>query len=147
MKKQISEESLQSEIILRFRAEYRKFEKLLIEINNNSNNVLSSIKHKKLGRVKGCSDLILLHPTLSVFCSIEVKVIGSRHDVEHLKSQIEFAESIENYGGFPFFLYSYEGLKEILNVNSINDLKIISIGNLNEIKQKVINCKTKTLKI
>lgn len=70
--------------------------------------------HKKgIGLVKGASDLAYIAQD-GVFCPIELKVPDTRHEVEHLKRQIDFIKKMNDRGGLGFFCFSKNHFQHII---------------------------------
>lgn len=106
----MSEVRLQYEIVTWFNNKVPQERGTLFAIMNETN---KGATKRGLGLLPGASDLGYIAPS-GEFIGFELKVIDSRHPVEHLKRQLEFAERITKRGGLGFFVFSLDHFKHIM---------------------------------
>jgi hypothetical protein len=88
----MTEQQLQFKIVTNFHNLYPEQRGMLIEINNSTN---KGAFRKGMGLVKGAADLIFISPSGVVF-TFELKAPGARHNVKHLREQLEWAKKINS---------------------------------------------------
>ena len=100
----MSEDQLQHEIIMWFSQTYPELRGALFEINNNSNNIRSSMRHRALGRIAGVSDLILHYKFMY---GIELKAPFSRHKRNQIELELEWGRGVVSRGGSLYWFYGF----------------------------------------
>lgn len=93
----MTENKIQSDIVLWFSQNHHKDRGCLFAINNNSNSVQSGVNNKAMGVVAGVSDLILFKDGLMVGC--EIKSPSKSHNRHHIINQLEWGDKITLNGG------------------------------------------------
>ena len=144
----MSEQQLQFKIVTRFHNEYKMHRGMLIEINNSTN---KGAYRKGMGLVKGASDLLFIGPDGTAY-TFELKENGSRHSVDHLKCQLDWARKILNRSkSFSFFIFDVEDFFNIIYTiviaRDVDALYNISTDSLNYIYDLTEKATTKTVKI
>jgi len=145
MKTYKSESQLQAECIVYFHNTFKKHRKTLIEINNSTTNGAS---RKALGLVKGASDLVLCTKE-GLFCPLEIKLNGTRHDIKHVREQLHFIENIKSRSGLGFFVWNFNQFKnicEFLLMENLEAAKQYSTENLKKVEKMLEKAETKKTK-
>lgn len=93
----MSEEKLQSDIAVAFSQRYPNKRGQLFHVSNERNNKIQAYRAKAIGIVAGVADFVFFSEDFNV--ATELKVPGSRHKVEHIKTQMWWGEIWEKQGG------------------------------------------------
>lgn len=131
------EEKLQSDIALAFSQQYPKRRGQLFHVSNERNNKLQAFRAKAIGIVAGVADFVYFSKAFNV--ATELKTPGSRHKVEHIKSQIWWAKVWESKGNVWRLCRTVEEALCCYN----GDFQGLT---RKEVKLMLKNCKTKTIK-
>jgi len=139
----MTEDQLQRKCVLWFHTTYPLHRGMLFEINNKTD---KGANRRTLGLVPGASDLMLISP-LGVPSALEVKVNGTRHNVAHLKKQVEWGKLVAENHGYSSFIFTLEQfqaeVKEIMwggKVNFVSDAA-------KYVERAISEAKTKTIKL
>ncbi len=97
-----SEEALQSGIVRKFSELYPNKRGQLFHVPNQRNHKLQAFKAKSIGVYAGVADLLFMQPNdVGIeLNAIELKLPNTRHKVEHIEQQIEWAKTLQRCGGF-----------------------------------------------
>lgn len=98
-----SEEALQSDIVRTFSELYPEKRGQLFHVPNQRNHKLQAFKAKSIGIHSGVADLLFMQPNGIAeleLSAIELKLPNSRHKVEHIEQQLEWAKTLQRCGGF-----------------------------------------------
>ena len=106
----MSEKNLQFDIVMHFHNTYRDQRGMLFEVNNSTDKGAS---RKGQGLVKGVSDLVYCAPNGRMI-GLELKEDSSRHNVKHLREQLNWAVKLHNQGGASFFVFTLEEFKSLM---------------------------------
>jgi hypothetical protein len=93
--KYYSEKELQNKIVRHVSENYPFCRGMFFEINNEC----VDTNRVALGHVNGVGDLMFINDIGEVF-SIELKLEGSRHEVAHVKQQIEWGLKLMSFNGY-----------------------------------------------
>lgn len=106
----MKEERLQFDIVTWFRNNKKNQRgSLFATLNENS----KGKNQKGIGLHSGVSDLIYQMPN-GLMSGIELKILGTRHELKHLKEQYYFLEGVIARGGYGLFIYSLDQFKEFI---------------------------------
>lgn len=144
----MSEVRLQSDIAVEYSRRYPKLQGQLFHVSNERNNKIQAFQARAIGIIPGVSDFIyfeLFHPkengsSSSLMIGMEVKEVGSRHEVQHLKNQLKWGKTLENCGGRYFIVRSVDEAMDVI------EGRYLSAINIEEFERIISECKTKTLK-
>lgn len=125
----MTEQQLQSKIVVWFSQTFPDRRGCLFLVNNDSFNVRDKMKKKALGLISGVSDLVYVYN--GIICGIEIKAPGSRHNSDHVRNQIEWGEMIQRSGGFYIISSDQEEIKNFIKHPYHFDLEKIK-GRLNK---------------
>ncbi len=106
----MSEDRLQYEIIKWFNNKIPAERGYLCRTENKTNKGANA---KALGMVKGMSDLKYTAPCGTQIL-IELKTLNSRHDVNHLRKQLDFIVKHSIRGAVGFFVFELEAFQTII---------------------------------
>jgi hypothetical protein len=143
------ENKLQSDIVLEFSARYPLLRGQFFHVPNQRNHQLQAMQARSLGIFPGVADLLyfkeyVVHGfTVENVCkliALEVKESGSTHKLDHVRQQYEWGEILERAGGKYVIVMSVEQAMEAVNDNFTNCMS------LKDLKIKIDNCKSKTIK-
>lgn len=145
----MSENKLKFDIVKWFHNSHKKHRGSLFAIRNETN---KGAYEKGLGLVKGASDLGHILEN-GVFCGFEIKLPNTRHDVEHLKDQLEWLKLVNKRGGIGFFIFSLKQFQHAmfgLTEGTQDNAYIISRNSLNFVSKCIEKAEekgTKTAKL
>lgn len=141
----MSEKKSQYEIVSWFSKEYPQLRGCLFEINNNAIGIKHYSTRLAMGMIPGASDLGLF--VNGIFASIEIKLSGTKHQVDHIKNQLRWGETIKEQGGLYIISANKEEIKsfvtlivkeEIKLAKTIQDVVLSRVNMLLETKNKSI---------
>lgn len=146
----MSEIKLQSNIAVEFSRRYSKMRGQLFHVSNERNNKIQAFQARAIGIIPGVSDFVFFErnnvrihlidePDVRII-GIEVKEPGSRHAVDHIRQQIEWAKVLEGCGGRWFIARS------VLDAIKIIDGNYDEVLSIQDVEEMLDSCKTKTIK-
>lgn len=121
----MSEEKLQSDIAVAFSQRYPNKRGQLFHVSNERNNKIQAYRAKAIGIVAGVADFVFFSENFNV--ATELKVPGSRHEVEHIKTQMWWGEIWEKQGGIWRLCRTVEEAMSCYE----GDFKGLTLGDLN----------------
>lgn len=133
----MSEERLQSDIVVRFSQLYPNKRGQLFHVPNERNHKVQAFKARAIGIVKGVADMIYFEKNYLI--ATELKVPGSRHKREQIEAQLKWAEIWEKQGGIWRMCKTVE---EAISCYEGNPSGLT----IQEVKEILKNHKTKTIK-
>lgn len=92
----MKEVKLQSDIVIAFSQKWPKKRGQLVHLSNERNHYVQAFRAKAIGIVPGAADLIFFSKKFNV--ATELKLPGSRHQVAHIKKQLDWAKVWEAEG-------------------------------------------------
>jgi len=110
----MTEKQLQYQCVVWFGQNYPELQDMLFEINNSAVNVKHYSTRIAMGMTVGASDLMLWHK--GVLIAIELKAMGSTHQVSHIKNQLEFGKQVSDNYGFAFILNTLEDFQFVVKL-------------------------------
>ena len=110
----MTEKQLQYQCVVWFGQNYPELQDMLFEINNSAVNVKHYSTRIAMGMTVGASDLMLWHK--GVLIAIELKAMGSTHQVSHIKNQLKFGKQVSGNYGFAFILNTLEDFQFIVKL-------------------------------
>jgi hypothetical protein len=124
-----------------FSQQYPQHRGLLFEVNNDSYSAKHGTNRTAMGRVKGVSDLMLIEPIAATTIGIELKAPESRHDKNHIETQLNWGKKIIESGGFYFMLSELDTLKMvatwIMENTHTEELMELMRNNIKEVEKKL----------
>ncbi len=111
----MTEQQLQHNLVMWFSQEYPQFRGLLFEINNDTRAMKQAMRRRAMGMITGASDLGFIDPLTGMFIGIELKAPGSRHDLKHIKSQIEWGHKVMEAGGMYLMCSELDTIKMFIS--------------------------------
>ena len=143
----MSEIKLQSDVARKFSELHPDKRGQLFHVSNERNNKVQAFQARAIGVFPGVADFIYFekfHPrenrsSCSLIIAIELKEPGSRHEVDRIELQLEWAEVLESQGGHWRLCRSVEEAISCIELN----FKGLTIA---EVKEMLKNVKTKTIK-
>ena len=146
----MSEIKLQSDIAREFSVRYPNKRGQFFHVSNERNNKIQAFQAKSIGVFPGVSDFLFFQKTdnpigsfnrnvSTTIVAIEVKEPGSRHEVEQIERQIEWAEILESQGGIWRLCRSVD---EAISCTQM-DFKGLTIA---DVKEMLKSIKTKSIK-
>ena len=130
------EDKLQNECILNFSQKHPDMKGQLFAVNNTANSKKQAMHLKSLGVLPGVSDLIFIRPS-GIIVAIEIKVPGSRHNLEHVKRQARWGKLIMNLGGESYFctsLIQFECIIENVTEDVLTGDEVLYMCNKSKLK-------------
>lgn len=141
----MSEIKLQSDIAREFSVRYPNKRGQFFHVSNERNNKIQAFQAKSIGVFPGVADFLYFEKSQftdfnsSFIVAIEVKEPGSRHEVEQIERQIEWAEILESQGGIWRLCRSVD---EAISCTQM-DFKGLTIA---DVKEMLKSIKTKSIK-
>lgn len=143
----MSEIKLQSDIAREFSVRYPNKRGQFFHVSNERNNKIQAFQAKSIGVFPGVADFLFfdsfddrgIFRGVVKLIAIEVKEPGSRHEVEQIERQIEWAEILESQGGIWRLCRSVD---EAISCTQM-DFKGLTIA---DVKEMLKSIKTKSIK-
>lgn len=136
----MTEEKLSSDIVRKISELQPEKRGQLLHIPNERNNQSQVWKAKSIGIVSGVADFLFFDFGMPLK-AMEIKVPGSRHEVDHIKRQLEWGKKLEANGGIWRMILDVNGAVNYIHHNINSGLTIIDVESMLE------GVKTKTIKI
>lgn len=146
----MSEIQLQSKIAVEFSRRFPKMRGQFFHVSNERNNKIQAFQARAIGIIPGVSDFIFIernHERIHLIDEPDIRIIGieikepnSRHAVDHIRQQIEWAKVLEKCGGRWFIA------RTVLDAIKIIDADYDDVLNISDVEEMLDNCKTKTIK-
>lgn len=115
--------------------------------NNNTYSGRHGMAMRAIGLVTGVSDLIYFDLNSGGFVAIELKLIGKKHNKDHVRQQVKWGKMIEQNGGKSFFVTSLEGFQALINHHAQWEGEFSDVGwlRLKDVQYKLNQSKIKTV--
>lgn len=144
------EDKIQHEIVMWFSQTYPGLRGRLWEVNNDTYNAKHAMKRRAMGMIAGASDLQMFYA--KKYAAIEIKAPGTSHDLQRIKSQLDYgADTILN-GGYFIMSEKIEVIKAFItsiledNVWDVEELQNKSIRHINKLIEEAEKKGVKTVK-
>ena len=138
----MSEVKIQSDIAREFSVRYPNKRGQLFHISNERNHKVQAFQAAAIGIVNGVSDFLFFEwvPGFGInLLALEVKSPGSRHEVDHIRQQINWGKTLEEQGG------SYRLVRSCKEAIDCIEGNLCGLS-IEEVEEMIHEIKTKTIK-
>jgi len=127
----MSEEKLQSDIVVKFSQLYPEKRGQLFHPSNERNSTQQAFRAKAIGIVSGVADLILFDRKIGNVAT-ELKLPESRHVVNHITQQLQWGKVWESQGGTWRLCRTVEEAMDCYNGGLVSGLTIMEVERMIE---------------